>query len=134
IPPQINKFYIMDLAPGRSFFEYGTRHGLPIFTISWRNPAPRNRDWGLDDYVNTCKEAMAAACEISGSPDCNVLGVCAGGITTSLTLGHLAATGDKRVNAATLLVTMLDTSLPSMTGMFATEEAIAAARKRSAEK
>src|SRR6266436_1849083 len=75
-----------------------------------------------------------AACEISGSPDCNVLGVCAGGITTALTLGHLAASGDKRVNAATLLVTMLDTSLPSMTGMFATEDAIKAAQDRSAEK
>ncbi len=134
IPPQINKFYIMDLAPGRSFFEYGTRHGLPIFTISWRNPTPRNRDWGLDDYVTACKEAISAACEITGSPDCNVLGVCAGGITTSLMLGHLAASNDKRVNAATLLVTMLDTSMPSMTGMFATEDAINAAQERSAKK
>ena len=134
IPPQINKFYIMDLAPGRSFFEYATKHGIPLFAISWRNPTPRDREWGLDEYVNACKEAMEAACEISGSPDCNVLGVCAGGITTSLTLGHLAASGDKRVNAATLLVTMLDTSLPSMTGMFATEDAIKAARDRSAEK
>ena len=134
IPPQINKFYIMDLAPGRSFFEYGTKHGIPIFAISWRNPTPQDRDWDLDRYVNACKEAMEAACEISGSADCNVLGVCAGGITTALTLGHLAASGDKRVNAATLLVTMLDTSLPSMTGMFATEDAIKAARDRSAEK
>src|SRR5258708_7134326 len=134
IPPQINKFYIMDLAPGRSFFEYATKHGIPLFTISWRNPTPRDRDWGLDEYVNACKEAIEAACEISGSPDCNVLGVCAGGITTSLTLGHLAASGDKRVNAATLLVTMLDTSMPSMTGMFASEDAIKAARDRSAEK
>ena len=134
IPPQINKFYIMDLAPGRSFVEYAVKHGLPMFTISWRNPTPRNRNWGLDDYVSACKEAIAAACEITGSPDCNVLGVCAGGITTSLMLGHLAASNDKRVNAVTLLVTMLDTSMPSMTGMFATEDAIKAARDRSAEK
>jgi polyhydroxyalkanoate synthase len=134
IPPQINKFYIMDLAPGRSFVEYAVKHGIPMFTISWRNPTPRDRDWGLDEYVTACKDAIAAACEITGSPDCNVLGVCAGGITTSLMLGHLAAAGDKRVNAVTLLVTMLDTSLPSMTGMFATEDAIKAARDRSAEK
>ena len=134
IPPQINKFYIMDLAPGRSFVEYAVKHGIPMFTISWRNPTPRDRDWGLDEYVTACKDAIAAACEITGSPDCNVLGVCAGGITTSLMLGHLAASGDKRVNAVTLLVTMLDTSLPSMTGMFATEDAINAARDRSAEK
>ena len=38
IPPQINKFYIMDLAPKRSFIEYSLDHGMQVFTISWRNP------------------------------------------------------------------------------------------------
>ncbi len=134
IPPQINKFYIMDLAPKRSFVEYALDHGVQVFTISWRNPTAALRDKGLDDYVEACQKAMAVACEVSGGPDCNVLGICAGGITTSLTLGHLAATKDKRVNAGTLLVTMLDTSLPSMTGMFATEEIVADAVERSREK
>jgi polyhydroxyalkanoate synthase subunit PhaC len=132
IPPQINKFYIMDLAPGRSFIEYAVKHGIPMFAISWRNPKPENRNWSLDDYITACKEAIDVARDITGSPDANVLGICAGGITTSLLLGHLTAAGDRRVNAATLLVTMLDTSLPSMTGMFATEEAIKAAMERSA--
>ncbi|HSZ23918.1 MAG TPA: hypothetical protein VK782_12275, partial [Candidatus Sulfotelmatobacter sp.] len=54
IPPQINKFYIMDLAPGRSFVEYAVKHGIPMFTISWRNPTPQNRNWGLDEYVTAC--------------------------------------------------------------------------------
>ncbi|HEY6394615.1 MAG TPA: alpha/beta fold hydrolase [Candidatus Binataceae bacterium] len=133
VPPQINKFYIMDLAPGRSFIEYAVKHGIAMFTISWRNPTPANREWGLDDYVRSCKEAITAACDITGSPDCNVLGVCAGGITTALLLGHFAAAGLRRVNAATLLVTMLDTSVPSMTGMFATRDAVEAAIKRSKE-
>ncbi len=91
IPPQINKFYIMDLAPKRSFIEYALDHGVQVFTISWRNPTAALRDKSLDDYVEACQKAMAVACEVSGSPDCNVLGICAGGITTSLTLGHLAA-------------------------------------------
>jgi polyhydroxyalkanoate synthase len=134
IPPQINKFYIMDLAPKRSFIEYALEHGVQVFAISWRNPTAALRDRGLDDYVEACEKAMAIACEVSGSPDCNVLGICAGGITTSLTLGHLAAIGDTRVNAGTLLVTMLDTSLPSMTGMFATEEIVADAIARSKKK
>jgi poly[(R)-3-hydroxyalkanoate] polymerase subunit PhaC len=132
IPPQINKYYIMDLAPGRSLIEYAVNHGVQIFAISWRNPTPAERDWGLDEYVAVCKDALDAACEITGSPDANVLGVCAGGITTALLLGHLAARGEMRVHAATLLVTMLDTSLPSMTGMFATEAAIKSAVARSA--
>jgi polyhydroxyalkanoate synthase len=134
IPPQINKFYIMDLAPGRSFIEYAVKHGIRMFAISWRNPTAANRDWGLDDYVAACRQALEVACEISGSADCNVLGICAGGITTALLLGHLAAARANLVHSATLLVTMLDTSMPSMTGMFATEELIEAAARRSREK
>jgi polyhydroxyalkanoate synthase len=134
IPPQINKFYIMDLAPGRSFIEYAVKRGIPVFTISWRNPTPANRDWGIDEYVTTCKEAIDAACTITESPDCNVVGVCAGGITASLLLGHLTAAGDPRINAMTLLVTMLDTQAQSVVGMFATEEAIRAAIRKSKKK
>ena len=141
VPPQINRFYIMDLAPKRSFTEYAVAHGIQFFTVSWRNPKPANRNWGLDQYVAACKEAAGIACEITGSGDCNLIGLCAGGITSSLLLGHLAA-GARRngrsrpgqVNSATLLVTMLDSSLPSMVGMFTTEELVAAAIRRSAAK
>jgi polyhydroxyalkanoate synthase len=134
VPPQINKFYIMDLAPKRSFTEYAVAHGVPMFTVSWRNPKPENRDWGLDHYVGACKDALAAVCEIAGSRDANLVGVCAGGITSTLLLGHLAALGDRRVNAAALVVTMLDSAIPSMTAMFATEEAVVAAVERSRRK
>src|SRR5262249_36958818 len=74
------------------------------------------------------------ACTITASPDCNVVGVCAGGITSSLLLGHLTAAGDPRVHAMTVLVTMLDTQAQSMVGMFATEDAIRAAIRRSKSK
>ena len=134
IPPQINKFYIMDLAPGRSFIEYAVKRGIQVFTMSWRNPTPANRDWGIDEYVSSCKDAIEAACTITESPDCNVVGVCAGGITSSLLLGHLTAAGDPRIHAMTLLVTMLDTQAQSMVGMFATEDAIRAAIRRSKRK
>jgi polyhydroxyalkanoate synthase len=134
IPPQINKFYIMDLTPKRSFIEYALDHGQQVFTISWRNPTIALRDKGLDDYVEACENAIDIACDIAGSPDCNVLGICAGGITTAVTLAHLAANGNRKVNAATFLVTMLDTSMPSMTGMFATEDVIADAIERSRRK
>jgi poly[(R)-3-hydroxyalkanoate] polymerase subunit PhaC len=131
VPPQINKFYIMDLAPKRSLTEYAVAHGVPFFTVSWRNPKPEHRNWGLDEYVSAIKQALDAVCEITGSASANLLGVCSGGITSSLMLGHLAALGDRRINAATLVVTMLDSSMPSMTGMFTTEESVAAAVERS---
>ena len=134
VPPQINKYYVLDLAPKRSLVEHAVAHGMQIFVVSWRNPGPQHRDWGLDDYIGAIKEAMGAALEITGSPDLNLLAVCAGGITSSLMLGHLAASGDRRVNAATLLVTMLDSSQPSMTGMFTTEENVRTAATRSQQK
>jgi polyhydroxyalkanoate synthase len=134
VPPQINKFYIMDLAPKRSLTEYAVAHGVPFFTVSWRNPKPEHRNWGLDEYVSAIKQALEAVCEITGSAAANLLGVCSGGITSALMLGHLASLGDRRINAATLVVTMLDSSMPSMTGMFTTEESVAAAVERSRRK
>jgi polyhydroxyalkanoate synthase len=134
IPPEINKFYVMDLAPKRSFTEYAVAHGLQFFTVSWRNPGPEDRDMGLDDYVNACKEASGIVSAITGSPDLNLVGICAGGITSSVLLGHLQASADRRINAATLVVTMLDSSEPSMTGMFANEESVAAAVEGSKRK
>jgi polyhydroxyalkanoate synthase subunit PhaC len=134
VPPEINKYYILDLAPKRSMTEYAVAHGIQFFTMSWRNAGPEHRDWSLEDYVNACKEAGAIVADITGSPSINLIGICAGGITSSLLMGHLAALRDRRINAATLVVTMLDTSQPSMTGMFTTEETVETAIERSREK
>jgi polyhydroxyalkanoate synthase len=133
-PPQINKFYVLDLAPGKSLIEYAVTNGLQPFVISWRNPTPAQRDWGLDTYVSSILEAIDATCEITGSPDVNALAACAGGITMMALLGHLAAKGDRRVNAMTLLVALLDTEAESLVGAFATPEALALARLRSRSK
>src|SRR5689334_7832190 len=64
IPPQINKFYIEDIAPGRSLIEHTVAAGIPYFAISWRNPTAAQRDWNLDTYVAACKEAIEVACAI----------------------------------------------------------------------
>jgi polyhydroxyalkanoate synthase subunit PhaC len=131
IPPQINKYYITDIAPGRSLVEHTVAAGVPYFAISWRNPTPEQRDWDLDTYVAACKEAVEVASEICGTPDVNTLGICAGGITMACLLGHLAATGERLVNSATFMVAGLDTSVESMVGMLASSAAVEAARGRS---
>jgi poly[(R)-3-hydroxyalkanoate] polymerase subunit PhaC len=133
VPPQINKYYILDLAPGRSFVEYAVRQGQQVFAISWRNPTPRERNWGLAIYLEAMKDAISVACEIAGVEDVNLMAACAGGITTVLLLGHLAALGLPLVRSVTLLVTVLDTSVPSMMGMFASDRAIDVARRYSAQ-
>ena len=134
IPPQINKYYVLDLAPGRSMIEHLVSKGQQVFAISFRNPGPEHRDWSLDTYVAAILEAADAAIEISGSPDLNVLGVCAGGITMAAMLGHLAARGDTRFNSATFLVTILDWDVPSTLGTFMSRPVVNAGRRRSQDK
>jgi polyhydroxyalkanoate synthase len=130
-PPQINKFYISDIGPGRSLIEHMVGAGIPYFAVSWRNPTAAERAWNLDTYVSACKEAIDVACEITGSPDANVVGMCAGAITMAGLLGHLAATGDPIVNSATFLVAGLDTAAESQIGMLASRAAVEAARASS---
>lgn len=131
VPPQINKFYILDLAPGRSLVEYALQQGQQVFMISWRNPTPEMRNWDLDTYVSAIEDAMDAALEITGSDDCNLMGVCAGGITTAALLGHLAAQDDARVNAVTFLVTVLDWATPSTVASLTSGPAVAASIQQS---
>ncbi len=119
VPPQINKYYFMDLAPGRSFVEYCVQQGLQMFAISWRNPTEEHRDWGLDTYVDAVHEALRAACEIAGTEQANTVSLCAGGITTAALLGHLASTQDTLINCATFAVTLLDFTVPTMIGLLA---------------
>jgi polyhydroxyalkanoate synthase subunit PhaC len=109
VPPMINKFYIADIAPGRSMMEYFVGAGQQCFTISWRNPDERHAEWGLDDYASAVLESLDAVERITGSERSHVMGLCAGGITASCAIGHLAATDDlDRIAGLTLGVCVLD--------------------------
>jgi polyhydroxyalkanoate synthase len=121
VPPQINKHYFLDLAPGRSMVEYLVGRGVSYFTIVWRNPRPEHGNWGMEDYLEAQLRVLDVVREISGSDDVNVLGACAGGLTTALMLGHLAHEGDERINAATFMICMLDTRFPNVLSMMATD-------------
>nr|ALV86493.1 polyhydroxyalkanoate synthase [uncultured bacterium 20] len=131
VPPQINKYYVIDLSPGKSLVEYAVASGIQFFAVSWRNPTVAERDWGLETYLLALSEAIDAVCEITGSERVNTLAACAGGITLMLLLSYLAAEGDRRVNSVTLLVTLLDTEAEGVLGLFASEEAVALAKLNS---
>jgi polyhydroxyalkanoate synthase subunit PhaC len=131
VPPQINKYYILDLAPGRSLIEHAVSRGQQVYAISWRNPDAEHRGWDLARYVDETERAIAVARTIARAQSVGLLGVCAGGITTATALAHLAARGDGHVASATFLVTALDSSFPSMLTRFGTDEAVARAIRRS---
>ncbi|MEX3985476.1 alpha/beta fold hydrolase [Paraburkholderia sp. EG287A] len=131
VPPQINKFYIFDLAEGRSIVDYLLKNELQVFVVSWRNPTAAQGHWDLDTYVSALVEAVEAVREITGCDDINLHGACSGAMTISALLGHLASRGEKKVNATTLMVAVLDNTADSQLGLFATPEAVAAARQHS---
>ncbi len=109
VPPVINKFYVMDLAPGRSMVEYLAGRGLQVFMISWRNPDARHAKWDLDTYGQAILDAMDAAARITGSEQTALAGACSGGIIAAMVAAHLAHVGQQdRIAAATLMVTVLD--------------------------
>jgi polyhydroxyalkanoate synthase len=109
VPPVINKFYVMDLAPGRSMVEYLVGRGLQVFMISWRNPDARHAEWDLDTYGQAVLDAMDAAARITGSEQVALAGACSGGIIAAMVAAHLAHAGQQdRIAAVTLLVTVLD--------------------------
>jgi len=118
-PPWINKYYIMDLAPGRSFAEWAVKHGHTVFAISYRNPDESMRDVGLDDYLlHGPGVALDTIQEITGADRVNVVGLCLGGTLTAMLLAYLDKQDDDRVRSATLLNTLLDFSEPGVLGNF----------------
>lgn len=128
VPPQINKYYILDLAPGRSLVEHMVGEGVTWFTVSWRNPGKEHASWDLSTYAAALLEALDAVQEMTGSPSAHLLGMCAGGMTAAALMGHLETTGSlDRIRSATLLVNMLDTAAPSTLGSLASRRSIDAA-------
>jgi len=135
VPPTINKFYILDLAPGRSLVEYLLDQGHAVFMVSWRNPDREESHFDLDTYAQAVLEARDAVAEISRQQSVNLLAACSGGIITAGTLGHLAEEGRLGlVSSVTLLVCALDNERSGTTGAFATRPVAAAAVAESARR
>jgi polyhydroxyalkanoate synthase len=131
VPPPIGRFYFLDLQPGRSFVEYAVAQGLQVFMISWRNPTRKQAGWNLDTYAERVRRAIGVAREITGSPDVNTMGFCAGGIITTTLLNHLAAISDDSVHSASFGVTMLDFDSRAPIGAFSGKRMIGVARRIS---
>jgi polyhydroxyalkanoate synthase len=135
VPPTINKFYALDLAPGRSMVEYLVRNGQQVFVISWRNPDARHAGWGLDTHVMAMLDALSAVERICGTDRTAVMGVCAGGIIASVMAAHLAAAGQQdRLACFSLLVTVLDTANAGTVAALTDRQLAEAAKAMSARR
>jgi polyhydroxyalkanoate synthase len=134
-PPWINKYYIMDLAPGRSLIEWAVRHGHRCFAISYRNPDASMRDVGFDDYLlGGPLDALRVVRAITGQAEVNTVSVCLGGQLTAMAMAYGAATGDEPIHTATLINTHTDYTHPGALAAYTDEVAIEGLEKRMAKK
>jgi poly[(R)-3-hydroxyalkanoate] polymerase subunit PhaC len=131
VPPTINKFYVLDLAHGRSLIEHLVDAGQQVFVVSWRNPGPEHGHWDLDAYAEAVLEARAATAEIARSGSVHLTAACSGGIVGAGALAHL---GDGDVAGLTLLVCALDNARAGTASALAGREVAAAAVAESARK
>jgi polyhydroxyalkanoate synthase subunit PhaC len=132
-PPQINKYYAMDLSPDKSMVQFLLNSGIQTFCISWRNPTPEQRDWGLDTYVAALDEAVNAVRDITSAEDVSMMGSCSGGITSAAYLGALAGRNEHKIKNMVLAVCVLDmaTTGDSAFGALVTPQTMRAAKEAS---
>ena len=109
VPPWINKFYILDLRPEKSFIKWCIDQGVTVFVISWVNPDKELGHKGFDDYM---KEGPLAAMDVieqlTGELKVHTMGYCVGGTLLATTLAWLAEKRRVRVASATFLAAQVD--------------------------
>lgn len=135
VPPTINKFYVLDLAPGRSMIEHYVAQGQQVFAISWRNPEQAQGHFDLDTYAQAVAEARDAVAAITSQSEVHLAAACSGGIITAGLLGQLASAGElDRVASLTLMVCALDNDTEGTMAALAGRDVAAAAVAESARK
>jgi polyhydroxyalkanoate synthase len=133
-PPWINKYYIMDLVPGKSLIEWAIQHGHHCFAISYRNPDSSMRDFGIDDYLDKgLFDALRVIKEITGAPEVNTVSLCLGGTLTAIGLAYNALKGDHSIKSSTFLNTNTDFSMPGALGIFTDESTIVGMEEQMAK-
>jgi polyhydroxyalkanoate synthase len=108
-PPWINRFYILDLTPEKSFIRWATEQGITVFMVSWKSADATMADVIWDDYVAAQVDAIDTVRDLLDVPAVHTVGYCVAGTTLAATLALLAAKGvADRVASATFLTAQVD--------------------------
>jgi polyhydroxyalkanoate synthase len=135
-PPWINRFYILDLNPKKSFIRWAVEQGLTVFVVSWKSADESLKDTILDDYVMRGQvDAIDTVRELLGVPSVHAIGYCVAGTTLACTLALLAARGEAdKVASATFFTAQVDFSEAGDLNMFVGDDTLGMIDKMSAEK
>ena len=111
VPPWINKYYILDLVPEKSFVKWAVAQGFTVFLVSWVNPDIKLAQKTFEDYMREgIFGAVEAVIRQTGSPKINALGYCVGGTLLASALAYMAAKNDNRIASASFLAAQVDFS------------------------
>ena len=131
VPPWINKFYVLDLTPEKSFIKWAVDQGNTVFVISWVNPDARLKEKSFEDYM---REGTLTALDVikkaTGENKVNAIGYCVGGTLLAITLAYMAAKGDQRIASATFFAAQVDFTHAGDLKVFVDEDQLAALERR----
>lgn len=134
-PPWINKFYILDLNPQKSFIRWAVEQGHTVFVISWINPDERHGTKSWEAYIREgLQYGLDTVEKATGERDVNAIGYCVGGTLLAAALALMAQEGDDRIKSATFFTTQVDFTYAGDLKVFVDEEQVAAVEKSMSEK
>ncbi|KAB0680903.1 PHA/PHB synthase family protein [Aureimonas leprariae] len=126
VPPWINKFYVLDLNPAKSFIRWAVEQGHTVFVLSWVNPDESHaaKDWR--DYIHDgIVFGLDTIRQATGEAEVNAVSYCVGGTLLGAALAYLKSIGDERIRSATFLTTQIDFTHAGDLKVFVDEEQLA---------
>jgi polyhydroxyalkanoate synthase len=133
-PPWINRFYILDLTPEKSFVKWTVDQGVTLFMVSWKSADESIRDIGMDDYVTAQEEAIDVIRGLLGVEKVHAIGYCVAGTTMAATLAYLTGKDDaKKVASATFFTAQVDFEDPGDLKMFVGDDTLTTLKQLTAE-
>ncbi len=134
VPPWINKYYVLDLNPEKSFVRWAVEQGLTVFVVSWVNPDERHAGKDFDNYMREgILAALDAVEQATGEREVAAIGYCVGGTLLAATLAYMAEVGDRRIASATFFATQVDFADAGDLKVFVDAEQLKAVEERMAE-
>jgi polyhydroxyalkanoate synthase len=135
-PPWINRFYILDLTPEKSFVRWCVDQGVSLFMVSWKSADESIADATLDDYVlNGQIDAIDTIRDLLDVEGVHAIGYCVAGTSLAATLAYLhSKKQQKKVRSATFLTAQVDFTLAGDLKLFTGDETMALLEQLTKEK
>jgi polyhydroxyalkanoate synthase subunit PhaC len=136
VPPWINKYYILDLRPEKSFIKWCVDQGLTVFVISWVNPDAHLAKKSFEEYMRQGPfEALDVVGKVTGEDEVHAIGYCVGGTLLAVALAYLAAQGqNNRIVSATFFAAQVDFTYAGDLLVFVDEEQVCALERQMEER